>query len=470
MLGKSMTVAFLLLGLAAARATASTHLVRPDGLGEFPDIDSAIVNSMSGDTILLADGSFVGIHNRNLDFGGRQLVIRSVSGDPNLCVIDCDRDGRAFHFWMGETGACAIEGITMTHGWGNERGGAILCENGSNPTIRNCRFTDNTVQYCGVCGGAIAVINSSIRVFDSAFVNNQVYTSASGGAILCEHNSDIDFERCIFQGNRAVEGGAIEVCYDSHVKVDNCTIALNEASMGAGICCWGGSGVDVWGCTFAGNIGDDATSICVPDGTGYGPCPINIQNTIFSGGTSRPIFCGSTSAFTVLCTDSFGNAGGNWSSCTTMQVGIHGNIARDPLFCQDGYELRADSPCASGNNPACGQIGAWGVGCYGPMDVDTGHDRAAGSLAFSASGPNPFHDATHIAFVVPQRMDSSPIRLSIHDAAGRLIRSFIVEGPGEHTVLWDGRNEAGDRVAAGVYFYRLRGGGASAQMRAVMLP
>ena len=75
--------------------------------------------------------------------------------------------------------------------------------------------------------------------------------------------------------------------------------------------------------------------------------------------------------------------------------------------------------------------------------------------ALSRSHPNPFTRETEIRFVVPG--DAAELDLSVYDLAGRRVRklaSGIVPG-GLHSRTWDGRNDDGRQVAAGVYFYRL---------------
>ncbi len=49
--------------------------------------------------------------------------------------------------------------------------------------------------------------------------------------------------------------------------------------------------------------------------------------------------------------------------------------------------------------------------------------------------------------------------LNIYNITGRRVRSFAslrMKDPGRHTVIWDGKDEGGQKVAAGVYFYQLR--------------
>jgi hypothetical protein len=75
----------------------------------------------------------------------------------------------------------------------------------------------------------------------------------------------------------------------------------------------------------------------------------------------------------MACCDVFGNAGQDWGGCLEGQDGANGNFEADPLFCgleEGDLTLRSDSPCAGENNPVCGQIGAWGVGCENPTSIE----------------------------------------------------------------------------------------------------
>ncbi|GIV60712.1 MAG: hypothetical protein KatS3mg043_1801 [Rhodothermaceae bacterium] len=72
--------------------------------------------------------------------------------------------------------------------------------------------------------------------------------------------------------------------------------------------------------------------------------------------------------------------------------------------------------------------------------------------------PNPFSPPTEITFDVGR---PGPVRLTVYDLLGRTVRT-LVDGfrpAGRHRASWDGRNEAGDAVAGGVYLYRLEAGG-----------
>ncbi|HOJ03909.1 MAG TPA: C25 family cysteine peptidase [Bacteroidota bacterium] len=74
--------------------------------------------------------------------------------------------------------------------------------------------------------------------------------------------------------------------------------------------------------------------------------------------------------------------------------------------------------------------------------------------------PNPFTDATTITFTLTG--DDAPANgsVQVYTVAGRAVRHIpLVAGTlrvGFNTVLWDGKDEEGDDVANGVYFYKLR--------------
>lgn len=69
--------------------------------------------------------------------------------------------------------------------------------------------------------------------------------------------------------------------------------------------------------------------------------------------------------------------------------------------------------------------------------------------------PNPFHSSVHITFDIPEKTKCA---IDIFDVSGRRIKSLKnhVLNPGHHSVEWKGRNQNGESVASGVYFYRLK--------------
>ena len=72
--------------------------------------------------------------------------------------------------------------------------------------------------------------------------------------------------------------------------------------------------------------------------------------------------------------------------------------------------------------------------------------------------PNPFNPQTKIMYYLP---NNSEISLTIYNAIGKEIRS-LVKGKkkfGYHTVVWDSKDNYGNKVSAGIYLYQLRSQG-----------
>jgi hypothetical protein len=69
--------------------------------------------------------------------------------------------------------------------------------------------------------------------------------------------------------------------------------------------------------------------------------------------------------------------------------------------------------------------------------------------------PNPFNPSTVIHYVMPA--EGADARLDIFDARGRLMRTLVngFVGGGPRSIEWNGRDNRGQDVPSGVYFYRL---------------
>jgi hypothetical protein len=81
--------------------------------------------------------------------------------------------------------------------------------------------------------------------------------------------------------------------------------------------------------------------------------------------------------------------------------------------------------------------------------------------------PNPFSvrgaaagidTQTTIEFGIPEKM-SGAVTLRIYNTLGQVVRT-LVDGdlsPGAYTQVWNGSDDSGQRLAAGIYFYKLSG-------------
>ncbi|MBN2170128.1 MAG: FG-GAP repeat protein [Candidatus Krumholzibacteriota bacterium] len=104
-----------------------------------------------------------------------------------------------------------------------------------------------------------------------------------------------------------------------------------------------------------------------------------------------------------------------------------------------------------------------GLACNGAAETDLrtlGGTAAPGTPAAVlrlASYPNPFNPKTTLSFALPADCRA---HLAVFDVRGRRLR-VVADGPltaGEHSFTWDGTDDAGRPLAAGVYFARLQAG------------
>ncbi len=106
-------------------------------------------------------------------------------------------------------------------------------------------------------------------------------------------------------------------------------------------------------------------------------------------------------------------------------------------------------------------IAAAAAGTFTTADTTLTGVHPAGGAALPAAYallqnyPNPFNPLTHLRFRIPE---AGFVELKIFDTSGRLVRRLLSENrtAGTHTLEWDGRNDAGEAVSSGVYWYQLR--------------
>jgi hypothetical protein len=152
---KTISIAFVIVTTLAAMqspSSARTWYVKPDGTGDVPTIQAGIHGAATGDTVVLANGTFRGDGNRDIDYYGKAITVCSESDDPDLCIIDCEGSEsdphRGLYFHSAEGPNSVLEGVTVTNGPG---GGAYFDD--SSPTIRHCVFVNN--QYGVSAGGSV---------------------------------------------------------------------------------------------------------------------------------------------------------------------------------------------------------------------------------------------------------------------------------------------------------------------------
>jgi hypothetical protein len=330
----------LAFGLVAGLVISTSTALGTDRLvpSVYPTIQAGIDAAGPGDTVIIAENVYTGAGNRDVDFGGKVITVRSA--DPNnpavvaATVIDCQSSARGFYFHSGETASSVLAGLTISNGYA-DNGGGVRCE-GSSPTIRNCVFSGNAAEYDG---GGVGNEGCSPTVTGCVFTGNSAANSSGGG--VCNYNcSSLMVTNCVFTGNTAYWGGGIEN-WESSTIVTNCIFAGNTASLGGGIGNWDGSPTIV-NCTFNGNSADNGGGI-----ESFGDSNPDVSNCILWGDSASdgPEIHGD-------CSISYSDVEGGHAGA--------GNIDADPCFIDAAggdYHLQVDSPCIdSGTNSPTGGL------------------------------------------------------------------------------------------------------------------
>lgn len=88
---------------------------------------------------------------------------------------------------------------------------------------------------------------------------------------------------------------------------------------------------------------------------------------------------------------------------------------------------------------------------------DDPHLELPDGYQLSQNYPNPFNPSTQIEYDLPTK---SQVTVTVYNLLGQKVRTLVdrVESAGIHTVEWDGRTDAGEKSATGMYLYRIEAG------------
>ncbi|MHC4529038.1 MAG: choice-of-anchor Q domain-containing protein [Planctomycetota bacterium] len=348
---KALVLNLILLLSASTLALGATRLVP----SHYPTIQATIDACADGDTVVVAPGIYTGEGNRDIDFGGKGIVVRSENG-PNNCIIDCESLGRAFCFHSGESSNSIVDGFTLINGHAHY-GGAIYCRD-SSPTITNCVLATNTAgaDWSRGAGGGIFCRDSNATITNCLISGNSA-NKEGGGIYCCEASPRI--KRCTISANRTRRadgggwGGGIG-CEGGNAHITKCTINGNSSDSGGGLCCSHYSNAIISGCAMSGNWAYRGGGIMAGSGTTViTKCTISDNRAKYDGGG---IWCGDSDSNIASCVVS-GNAadrgGGTYSWKARLRIincTVSENLAaKGKALACDSYNQQDPSDIEIGN-------------------------------------------------------------------------------------------------------------------------
>jgi hypothetical protein len=324
-------------------------------------IQAGIDVANAGDTVLVAVGILSGDGNRDIEFRGKNVVVKSVAG-PNFTIIDCQGLPDVSHsaFWLheAEDTSSVIEGFSITGAWAR---GAIMCST-SVATVKNCiiELSRGNGIYCYQPWGD-PWMHIPMRVYEcdisgstgnGIWINNRpadirdcrVHDNDTSGIYYYATGENSTFSRLLLANNKNI-GILIGENLAGGAVVENVTTVNNRV------------GLYVFS-DFPKTAG--VTLRPQTDSTIIRNC-IAAFNSFwgFVTWSLPPITIGS-------CNDAYGNDSANFFNVSFSAGDTLGNFSFDPLFCgrsEGDFHVSSQSPCAPDNNSCHTLIGVYDVAC-----------------------------------------------------------------------------------------------------------
>ena len=261
--------------------------------GSYENIQSGIENSIDGDSINVASGTYL----EYVDYYGKKITLKC-QGNPGDCILDGNGSGPVVSFTREEDSTTVLDGFTIKNGVSTqdgggmildahplikncifeyniadkggaimidenakpilrncqfienlsvENGGAIFCDKYSEPVIENCIFTENISSAEN--GGALSLYRSTASITSCVFLNNHS-DEGFGGSIFSDESDDMTLYNCSFNSNEAIEGGALYILGSNDNTISNCSFNSNKALDGGALYIFESNASNLYNCNF----------------------------------------------------------------------------------------------------------------------------------------------------------------------------------------------------------------------------
>jgi len=316
------------------------------------DIQAGIDTASTGDTVMVADGTYQGVENRDIDFGGKGILLLSENG-PEFTIIDCNATSgdpsRAFHFHSGEDSSAVVDGFTIKDAFIEEQGAIQIIS--SSPIIRNCIIIENG------CSGIQIEGETSFPHVDACIIRNNAVHGVAVGSMASLPGANLQMSHSLVCWNTSA---GLYILSSGAIGVSNCTILAN-----------GMDGIAIEGEAPRGSGNPNQSKI--------------ISNCIFTNNNGYGISMFLTSeSYLFYCNNSWGNDSGDYVNVDAYSGDYNGNLSVPPIFCDVGasdFHIHETSICAPSNNDCGVLIGAYDVGCADYLCGDVNRNKVTFDIA-----------------------------------------------------------------------------------------
>ncbi len=347
-----------------------------------PTIQAAINAASTGDTVLVAPGTYF----ENINFLGKAITVKS-SGGNKVTIIDGSHANSVVTFNTGETRKSVLRGFTIQNGNTSLEGGGVSIYNAS-PTVSGNIVQNNTAEnggggigvefssalvqantvsnnsqtpgYSGgVGGGGIEVGGAGAAQIIGNVVQNNNWTVNGGGVTLFDAGTPT-LKNNIIRGNVAYsqgQGGGIWIVNYSDTLIVQNLIYNNSAGQGSGIYFAvpsGYRGPILVNNTIQGAGSSPQDSAVYADGF-YDQVRLYNNLIVGASGTSA-LYCDSSydqTPPTLNNNDAYSPGGTGIAGACSALNGVNGNMSVAPKLVSKTFRLRTGSPAIdAGDNSA----------------------------------------------------------------------------------------------------------------------
>ncbi len=448
----------------------------------FATIQHAVQIAVDGDTVLVHPG----VYTEHIVFGSASIVLMSADGYDVTTLVGRYPAVPIVKFPMSLRNLSTIKGFTF-----DSLGGfpAISLPDSTEVTIDSCSFIRLRVNNSGKSGvikncwfrtgSTLYLYKQSMLIEDCRFDTALFYV---------DHDNISVIRRCSFNNSNVKICGDSDSTLVTHCLFNNCTdVALTVKTSSAHV-----------------RIENNTFSGCHDCIHKTHSTRIYIRNNIFAFNSGWGVYIRDASGAVAEYNNTFSNQLGDYYGVLPGA----GTIFADPQFMPysgSEYYLSVSSQCIDAGSPDYAYLDQDGtrndMGAFaytgfvdsdfdGIIDYNDNCPSIANADQLDSDGngvgdvcdsiptdifdsnldtelpktftvaqnyPNPFNPITYISFNLPS---SCEVTVTIFNTLGKQIRfvNLGVKSVGRHSVSWDGRDDTGNQVASGLYFYRITAG------------
>lgn len=329
----------------------------------------------------------------------------------------------------------------------------------NNVTLDHCTIKNFTEQ--GVYLNASSAMVQYCTIRDAAGGPQGIYSSGNSANPTIANNSIFNMQYGITRignpGNAQIRDNAIYACTNAGVQASNSKPAIYKNYFHDnvyGIRLQTGAAPDVHDNDFYANEHGIFLEQSQPDS-------MNWNNFAYTAGSANYNY--STGLLVNYLASGNNFMAQKWNNFYDGESGssidIDNNTAITLLATGQYWRALATAGPINSSSPKATHNSNAGPGGSTGKEVANGNENALAARPqqniLAQNFPNPFNPETQIRFALPEH---SLVSLKIYDLSGRMLRALIVSEKyerGERTINWDGRNDEGQPVGSGVYFYRI---------------